>query len=80
MIISKLTYFVPKLRHFLWPGMNLLPDVTAYNLREPVDALAGDKFSDAIATGSTVTDSFELQLEELGGGEGGSSFNDNLKK
>lgn len=53
--------------------------MTAWSLRDPVDAFAGDKFRDAIATASAATDSFELQLEELGPFEGGSSFKDNLQ-
>lgn len=58
--------------------MNLVPEVTAWSLREPLEALAGDKLSEAMAPASMITDSFELQLDELGTGDGGSSFNDNL--
>lgn len=74
-----MTYFVPKLLHLRWPGTNLLADVIACNLKEPLDALAGDKFNEAKAAASTETDSLELQLEELGADEGGSNLSDNLK-
>lgn len=74
------SYFVPKLRHFLCPGMNLLFAVTVLKRNDPLDAFAGDKFNDAIATGSATTDSLELQLDELGTDEGGSNFNDNLTR
>lgn len=60
--------------------MNLFPAVTACNLKEPLDALAGDKFNEARTAASTETDSFELQLDELGADVGGSNFNDNLYK
>lgn len=73
------TYFVPKLLHFLWLGINLFPDVTACSLNDPLDAFAGDKFNEANTAASTETDSFELQLEELGADDGGSNFNDNLQ-
>lgn len=76
---SRNTYFVPKLRDLLWPGMNLLFAVTACNLKEPDEALAGDRLSEAIAVASVMIDSLELQLEELGGGETGSSLRDNLE-
>lgn len=58
--------------------MNLLPDVTACKRSDPLEAFAGDKLSDAIAAASATTDSFELQLDELGAEEGGSNFKDNL--
>ena len=74
-----LTHFVPKLRHFRCPGINLFVDVAACNRKEPPEALAGERFNDAMAAASTTTDSLELQLEEVGGGDGGSSFKDNLK-
>lgn len=74
------TYFVPKLRHFRCPGINLLPVVTAWRRRDPLEAFAGDRFSDAIAAASAITDSFELQLEELGAGDGGSNFRESLKR
>lgn len=59
--------------------MNLLPAVTACNLKEPDEALAGDRLSEAIAAASATIDSLELQLEELGGGETGSNLRDSLK-
>lgn len=59
--------------------MNLLLDVAAWSLSEPAEAFAGDRFSEAIAAASAATDSLELQLEELGAADVGSSFNDNLK-
>lgn len=59
--------------------MNLLPEVTACSRSDPEDALAGERFNEAIATGSTTTtDSLELVLDEVGAGLGGSSFRDNL--
>lgn len=58
--------------------MNFVPAVTACNRNEPLDAFAGDKFREAIALLS-ITDSLELQLDELGGGDGGSKRNDNLE-
>lgn len=54
-------------------------DVTACSLSEPVDALAGERFNDAIPAISAATDSLELQLEELGAVDNGSNFKDNLK-
>lgn len=71
------TYLVPKLLHLRWPGTNLPPDVTEWSRREPAEDFAGDKLSDAMATASAATDSFEL--DELGAAEGGSNFKDNLK-
>lgn len=62
--------------------MNFDPEVTAVCKRsDPLDDLAGERFNEARVFGSNIlldTDSFELQLEELGAGEGGSSFRDNL--
>lgn len=54
-------------------------DVTAWSRSEPVEALAGERFSDAIAAISAATDSLELQLDELGAADVGSSFKDNLE-
>lgn len=77
------SYLVPKLLDFRWPGTNLLG--AADSLREP-EHLAGERFSDtaeprptaaAAAAAGSLTDS--LELDELGAGDGGSSFNDNLK-
>lgn len=72
---KKRTYFDPKDRHFLCPGVNLAT-VAAVILTEP-EVFAGDKFSEAKAVSKWqefgVTDSFELQLDK-----GGSSFNDFL--
>lgn len=79
-VIRLISYLVPKLRHFRCPGINLVPEVTACSLNEPLEALAGDRLSEAMAAASTMTDSFELQLLELGTGDGGSNFNDNLKR
>lgn len=59
--------------------MNLLPAVTACRRKEPEDALAGDRLSEANATGSSTTDSLELLFDELGAGLGGSRVSDNLK-
>lgn len=68
---SIITYFVPRLRHLRCVGTNLEP---AARRSEPDDnPLAGDKLSEATAS---LTDSFEL--DELGAGDGGSNFNDNL--
>lgn len=53
--------------------------MTACSLKDPVDALAGDKFSDAMAAASAETDSFELQLDELGAADGGSNFTESLQ-
>lgn len=75
------TYFVPKLRHFRCPGTNLPVALTAACKRsEPAQPgpLAGDKFSEATVAAASVTDS--LELEEEGAGEGGSNFNESLKK
>ena len=73
------TYLVPKLRHFLWPGMNFCALATRI---EPI-VLAGDRFKQVKAgmTASTLKDSLELlQDEELGAdGDAGSSFSDFLK-
>lgn len=60
--------------------MNLLFELAAWSLSEPVEAFAGDKFKDAMAVISGPTDSFELQLEELGAADGGSNFKDNLQQ
>lgn len=53
------TYFEPKLRHFRWPGINLLallrridPLGMFGNADAGVADLAGDKFNDAMADGS----------------------------
>lgn len=75
------THFEPRLRHFRWPGINLV--ALAVNRIDP-DDLAGDRLSEASAVGSSmhvgVTDSLELHDEllctEL---EGGSSLRDFLK-
>lgn len=61
--------------------MYLLADVTACNLKDPLEAFAGERFKDAIAAASIVpplTDSLELHVEQLGAGDGGSSFNESL--
>lgn len=79
---KRFTYFVPKLLHFRCPGIYLAPAVTACSLKEPLEAFAGDRFKDAIAAASIVsplTDSFELQVEELGAGEGGSNLSESLQ-
>lgn len=73
------THLVPKLRHFLWVGTNLAaPAAVAWRRREPDDRpFAGERFSEATEVTVSLTDSFEL--EELGAGEGGSSFRDSLQ-
>lgn len=62
--------------------MNFEPAVTAVcNRNEPLDDLAGERLSDARVVGSSMlleTDSLELQLDELGAGDGGSNLSDNL--
>lgn len=70
---------VPKLRHFLWVGTNLAaPAAVAWRRREPEEIpLAGERFNEATDVTVSVTDSFEL--EELGAGDGGSSFRDSLQ-
>lgn len=47
--------------------------MTACNLNEPVEYLAGDRFKEAIIAGFITTDSSELQFDELGKGEAGSN-------
>lgn len=64
-----ITYFVPKLRHFRCPGINLFPEAAVCSLKEPLEILMGDKFNEATAAASIATDSLELQLEELGIGD-----------
>lgn len=46
--IENTTYLVPKLRHLRWAGTNFRPEVAACNRKEPDEALAGDKLSEAI--------------------------------
>lgn len=58
--------------------MNFPLDVTACRRKEPLEALAGDRFREAMAATSAMTDSLELQLDVLGAGEGGSSFKESL--
>lgn len=75
------THFDPRLRHFRWPGMNFV--ALAVRRMDP-DDLAGDRFSEASADGSSiqagVTDSLELHEELLGTElDGGSSLSDFLK-
>jgi len=54
------------------------PAAVAWRRREPEDRpLAGERFSEATDATVSLTDSFEL--EELGAGEGGSNFRDNLQ-
>jgi hypothetical protein len=69
---------VPKLLDLRCPGTNLPGAVLS--LRDP-EQRAGERFSDTAdprpATAGSLTDSFEL--EELGAGDGGSSFRDSLK-
>lgn len=65
-----ITHLVPRLRHLRCPGTNL---ITGCSLKQ---ALAGDRFRDATVARS-LTDSREL--DELGTGDGGSSFKDSLK-
>lgn len=47
--------------------------MAACNLNDPVENLAGERFSEAIIAGFTETDSSELQFDELGKGETGSN-------
>lgn len=58
----------------------LPPFKAACSLKEPElkPPFAGDKFSEATVIIVSLTDSFEL--EELGAGDGGSNFKDNLYK
>jgi hypothetical protein len=54
------------------------PVAVAWRRREPEERpLAGERFNDATDATVSLTDSFEL--EELGAGEGGSSFKDSLR-
>jgi hypothetical protein len=54
------------------------PAAVAWRRREPEDRpLAGERFNEATDATVSLTDSFEL--EELGAGEGGSSFKDSLR-
>ena len=78
LIPTTFTYFVPRLRHLRCPGLYLVVVVAAESLSDPLETFAGDKFSDAMAVPSAITDSFELQLDELGIGDGGSNRSDNL--
>lgn len=75
------TYFVPRLLDFLWPGTNLLG---AEDRRKEPEHRAGDKFRDTAeprpAVGGTGSLTDSLELDELGAGEGGSNFRDNLKQ
>lgn len=75
------TYLEPRLRHFRWPGINFVAVEVAKRI-DPHDDLAGERFNEAKADGSTdwITDSFELQDDELGTDVGGSSFKDFLSK
>lgn len=72
-----ITYLVPRLRHFRWPGTNFVP----LAMRMEPMVLAGDRFKQPRAgvTDSTLNDSFELHDDELGPeGEAGSRFNERL--
>jgi hypothetical protein len=54
------------------------PAAVAWRRREPEERpLAGERLNEATDVTVSVTDSFEL--EELGAGDGGSSFRDSLQ-